>query len=351
MGFTSPGIPAQGQTGTPDDTTWRGDFRQELNWPFSAGTIRMVPYVVGRYTAYSQSADGPGIDRISTAGGVRMTTAFWKVDDSVKSDLFDLQRLRHVIEPSINLYAGAETAERHELLIYDEPIDAAAGITVAQVAINQRWQTKRGGPGKWRSVDVFTLNTEANFFINQPPQRELDPLGFRGIYFFSEPEASLARDSINVDAEWDISDFVIWKGGVSYNMEVRHSPRLKYSVGWRHIGLNFNEIVRQHPWIPAGEDPSPPNTFVFERQDLVQFGAEYELSAKYKIHFANSYDIAQHRNDRSLISLVRHFDRFYMSLSFRVDDFQGENSVLFNIWPEGMEPGGGSQAVRGAFGN
>jgi hypothetical protein len=52
-----------------------------------------------------------------------------------------------------------------------------------------------------------------------------------------------------------------------------------------------------------------------------------------------------------VISLVRHFDRFYMSIGLRVDDFQGENSFLFNIWPEGMEPGKGSQAVRGAFSN
>jgi hypothetical protein len=363
VGFQSPGFPSLGQTGTPDDVTWRGDFLQELNWPFSAGTVRMVPYVMGRYTVYSQSEEGAGVERVSSSAGVRMTTAFWKVDDSVKSDLFDLQRLRHVIEPQLNLYAGAQSQDRQDVLIYDEPIDAVSGITVAQVAINQRWQTKRGGPGRWRSVDVFTLNTEANFFINQPPDRELEPENFRGLFFMSMPEASIPRDSINVDAEWQISDFVIWKGGTEYNMtkgewatanmmlQVKHSPRLHYNVGWRHIGIDLDEVIRRHPWISAAEDPDTGNTLLVERQDLVLFGAEYELSAKYTLQFANSYDVAQHRNDRSIISLVRHFDRFYMSISFRVDDFQGENSVLFNLWPEGMEPGRGSQAVRGAFAN
>src|SRR5258706_1013838 len=200
--------------------------------------------------------------------------------------------MRHVIESSVNLYAGAERTERQDLLIYDESIDGAAGITVAQFEVNQRWQTKRGGPGRWRSVDVFTLNAQANFFINQPPDRELDPVDFRGLFFDSMPEASLARDSVNVDAEWQISDFVIWKGSVVYNMpeaqwataatslQVKHSPRLRYSVGWRHIGLDFSEIVRRHPWIPASEDSDPGNTFIFERQDLLQFGAEDEVSEK-----------------------------------------------------------------------
>src|SRR5258705_124177 len=195
-----------------------------------------------------------------------MTTAFWKVDDTVHSDLFDLQRLRHVIEPQLNFYAGAQSQDREDIFIYDEPIDAVNGITVASVAINQRWQTKRGGPGKWRSVDVFTLNTEANFFINPPPDRELDPENFRGQFFMSQPETSIPRDSLNVDAEWNLSDFVQLTGGVEYNLakgtfatantmlHVDHSPRLRYNMGWRHLGLDFEEVIRRHPWISAAED-------------------------------------------------------------------------------------------------
>ncbi|HEV8377511.1 MAG TPA: LPS assembly protein LptD, partial [Tepidisphaeraceae bacterium] len=363
VGFQSPGIPSLGQTGTPNDVTWRADFQQELNWPFSAGTLRVVPYVIGRYTYYSQTPEGADVERVSSSAGLRITTAFWKVDDTVHSDLFDLQRLRHVIEPVVNFYAGAQSQDRADIYIYDEPIDAVSGITVAQVAINQRWQTKRGGPGRWRSVDVFTLNTEANFFINQPPESELDPENFRGLFFMSMPEASIPRDSINIDAQWQISDAVTLSGGTEYNMtkgewatanamlQVNHSPRLRYNFGWRHIGLDFEEVIRRHPWIPASEDPDNGNTLLVEQQDLILFGAEYELSAKYRLQLANSYDVAQHRNDRSIISLVRHFDRFYMSIGLRVDDYQGENSILFNVWPEGMEPGKGSQAVRGSFSN
>ena len=52
-----PGLPTFGQTGTPTDVTWRGDFRQEVNFPFSFGQFRFVPYVLGRYTVYSESTE------------------------------------------------------------------------------------------------------------------------------------------------------------------------------------------------------------------------------------------------------------------------------------------------------
>src|SRR6185369_15430833 len=103
--------------------------------------------------------------------------------------------------------------------IYDEPIDAVAGITVAQIAINQRWQTKRGGPGRWRSVDFFTLNVEANFFMNKPPDDQLAPAAFRGLYFTSMPEASLPRNGINSDATWRVSDTTAVLADAQYSMD------------------------------------------------------------------------------------------------------------------------------------
>src|SRR2546430_245842 len=86
-----------------------------------------------------------------------MSSAFRKVDDTAHSDLFDIHRLRHVIEPKLNLFAGVENKDRNDVFIYDEPIDQIWDISAVQLALRQRWQTKRGGPGNWRSVDFFAL--------------------------------------------------------------------------------------------------------------------------------------------------------------------------------------------------
>jgi hypothetical protein len=89
------------------------------------------------------------------------------------------------------------------------------------------------------------------------------------------------------------------------------------------------------------------NTFTFEDQELFIFMTDYELSPKYRVQFANAYDFAQNRNDRSTISLIRRFDRYFVSLGFRVDDFEDDTAVFVNVWPEGLAPGGGTQSLRG----
>src|SRR5262249_20197323 len=143
----SPGLASLGTTGVTDDTVYRGDFRQEIDYPITAGQFRMVPYIMGRYTAYSDSPEGGAENRLFMGGGLRMTTAFWKVDDSAESDLFDIHRIRHVIEPQLNLFTSFSTVERDDVFNFEEPVDAINDITGVQLALSQRWQTQRGGAG------------------------------------------------------------------------------------------------------------------------------------------------------------------------------------------------------------
>ncbi len=127
-------------------------------------------------------------------GGVRLTTDFWRVDDAVQSDLFDLHRLRHVVTPEVTLFASGQTVDQNRLYIYDPQRDALNDVQAAQLALRQRWQTKRGGPGKWRSVDFLTLDVYANLFANQPAVRFRDPADFRSVFLQSEPEYSLPAE-------------------------------------------------------------------------------------------------------------------------------------------------------------
>ena len=82
----------------------------------NVGQFKVVPYLLGRYTVYTDSPAGGAKNRFLGGVGARISTAFWKVDDSVESDLFDLHRLRHVIEPEVNLFTSAETVHREQRL-------------------------------------------------------------------------------------------------------------------------------------------------------------------------------------------------------------------------------------------
>lgn len=321
----SPGIPSYATTGADDSTNFRGDFRQELNLPFSAGQFKIVPYVMGRYTGYTDTPDNRSRDRIFVGTGVRVNTAFWKTDDTAKSDLFDIHRLRHVIEPELNLFTSAQTRDQTDFFIYDEPVDAINDVTAMQVALHQRWQTKRGGAGQFRSVDFLSLNIEGNFFFNQPAVGVRNPLGFRGLFFPSLPEASLARNSINTDALWRISDSTALLADAYYNIDeselattsiglaVQRDPRLSYFIGTRYIGQINSTIAT--------------------------VAATYDLSAKYTLAFNQSFNLSDRRSQNSSVTIIRRFDRLIATFTLYYDGINDQSGFRFGLIPEGLGVG------------
>lgn len=328
------GVPgAAGPPDVPEDANLRGDFRQEIDYPVSVGQFRVVPYLFGRYTGYDQAIDGERADRLMGGTGVRFNTQFWKVDNHAHSELFDIHRVRHVIEPEVHLFASATNFNPNELWIYDEPIDKTYGVTAAQLALRQRWQTKRGGPGRLRSVDFFTLNLEANFFGNQPSEAELVPAGFRGLFFRTLPEASVPRDSINANAEWRISDSTIALADAQYNMDqerlatasvgliARRDTRMTYFLGLRYI-----------------EDLN---------SSIGTVAANYELTRKYSVGFQQSYDFRDEGGVYSSINVQRRFDRFFMMFSIYDNSDDDEQGIGFALYPEGLA--GASTQQMGRF--
>jgi hypothetical protein len=103
-----PGIPSLGLVGVTgldgppvvdEDWTFRGDFRQEVDYPVAVGQFRVLPYVMGRYTGYSDSPDGHNVNRGLVGTGVRVNTQFWQVNNNAKSELFDINRTGTLSSP------------------------------------------------------------------------------------------------------------------------------------------------------------------------------------------------------------------------------------------------------------
>lgn len=339
----STGIPSlglAGATGVPDvpeDTTYRGDFRQELDYPFAMGQIKAVPYVVERYTSYSTSPNGLPQNRIFTGAGTRLNTAFWKVNDTAESDLFDIHRVRHVIEPEVNLFTSASTVDEKDVYIYDENVDNINDITAAQLALHQTWQTQRGGPGRWRSVDFLTWNVEGDFFANRPDDPELQPIGFRGLFYDSLPEASIPRNAVNSDAAWRLTDTFMLLADESYNLDennlatasaglaVRRDPRVSYFFGMRYI--------------------QPLDSTIGTAMVI------YQMSKKYQVALSQSYDFSTTGNVDSAIEVTRHFDSFWMSVRVYHDSIDDQSGVAFLLYPEGLAPRTSASAVGNLFNN
>ena len=356
----APGLPAYAYTGDPGSTTFVGDARQEVDVPLHLGAVNVVPYAVGRYTVYSQGA-GPAAppatfippeprpdpnvrrvpgsvatasdqNRLLGAVGVRMTTDLWRVDDSVQSDLLDLHRIRHVISPELTLFASGQTVDQDKVFIYDPSRDALNDVQAAQIAVRQRWQTKRGGAGHWRSADVLTLDLYANLFANQPAVRFRDPADFRSVFLSSEPEFSLPRNTANAEATWRISDTTALLGAVVQNLDenklataniglaVIRGDRLNYFLGTRYIAdLNSNVATLE---------------------------VNYQLDRKYTILASEQVDLAQSRNVDYSATLVRRFDTFVASVNVYYNQSTNDSGFGFNLSPNGLARSVGSGQLQ-----
>ncbi len=339
----SPGIPSYGYTGTEDGYVTRGDFRQQIDYPIDAGEYKIVPYIMGRYTGYSDSPANGAENRLMGGVGMKITTAFWNIDNTAESDFWDIHRTRHVVEPELHLFASAATVGREDLYIYDETIDGVNDIAAASFFVRQRWQTKRGGPGRWRNVDYLGLNLGVIAFANTPDEPanadrlafpgddKLGPAtaeGFRGLFFNSTPEASIPRSSIVGDALWRVSDSTILLSDFAWNIEqqslatvsagmlVGRGDRVNYYTGVRYIGQLDSTIA--------------------------SFTASYQLTSKYAINFGASVDLSNTQSKGGTITVVRRFDRFSLALRAYYDATEDQGGFEFALYPEGLSGGVGS---------
>ncbi|HEX8915648.1 MAG TPA: LPS assembly protein LptD [Humisphaera sp.] len=335
VGAINTGLPSLGTTGVTDDTVWRGDFRQEVTFPFSAGPLRVVPYVMGRYTAYTDSPEHGTVHRLFGGVGARVSTAFWKVDDLAESELFDIHRLRHVIEPQVNVFTSASTYDRNDVFVYDERVDSINDVSAVQFGVQQRWQTYRGGPGRWRSVDFLTLNVEAVLFANQPNDAALNPRGFRGLFFNSLPEASVPRNAINADLTWRVADTTAILADVSWNADrsklatasvgivAQRDERLSYYVGTRYI----DEI----------------------NSNITTVAIDYQLSSKYNLSIAQAFDFGLGENVVSSVGVIRKFDTFFLVLRAFHNETTDQSGVSFNITPRWLKASADTDVLNSAL--
>jgi hypothetical protein len=316
----------------------RGDTRQEIDMPLALGDLKVTPYATGRVTAWdnafpdTQSGD---TTRIWGSTGIRSSVEFWRVYSDVDSTFWDVHQLRHIIEPQFNVFATGTDQDRNDLQPFDRDVEGISRASGFSLDLNQKWQTKRGGPGHWRNVDWVTLNIQWNQFYDRDRADNLAdnnvPLFFpqsplRGFYFASRPELSLVQNSIAVDGTWRIGERTRFIGELNHNTQdqrleqaaagvaVDQTDTLSYFFGNRYVrALGTDE------WT---------------------IGADYRISRKYEIVASEDYDFALNKNILSSFTLMRKLPRFNTAITVVYDADNADTTVEFTAWPEGV-PGFG----------
>ncbi len=210
--------------GYNESVVFRFDTRQELSAHADLAGIIVNPFVVGRLTAWDDDFDefAPAAAdenvRLWGAIGARASTTLVRIDDDVASRTFDLHRLRHIIVPSVTLWHAGTTIDHAHLPAYDSDVESIAEGSALKLAVEQAFQTQRGGPGRNRSVDVLKLDTALVLASG-----DTDPDSPIGRFFDSRPELSNLGDFAQVDAVWQATEVFAVTGSAVYDLD-RHGP-------------------------------------------------------------------------------------------------------------------------------
>jgi len=331
-----------------------GSTRNEIDMPIAIGGTKLVPFVAG--TAAYEDGSGFWTDIDGTAGerkddvflgetGIRASPqSYWKVFPDVKSRLWDLNQLRHIISPHLTAVGFAES---------DPVIEQR---DVVNVGISQRLQTKRGSGTKERTVDWMRLDTDITW-VNEPGDTSAGPDRF----IWNKPFIPLVdrinpqqdrrssniygptRNSFCADYSWRLSDtFAIlsdmnfdMQSGVVQQFNVGFShlrwPNLSYYIGSRY--LRRVEIL----------DEKGSNVFTF--------AATYIIDPRYTVVFSQQFDFECGANVRSDITLIRRYHRIYWGITYSADESLDSHAIVFSIWPEGVpEMGIGPRRYMGLGG-
>ena len=309
----------------------RLDTRNEVDWPNHFGPVNVVPYAVGRVTYWSDAPDAGWMGRPDEGEncrqygqlGIRSNMHFWRVYNDVHSRVWDIDGIKHVITPEVLAFIGesAHGVGPGDLYPMDPDIEQHLGRkSGGALTVRQLWQTKRGEGENRRTVDWMRLAVTGAFF----DEGDFDSPPSDGRFFFSRPEYSIARNAINYDYQWSISDSTTFladgnydtdrgiMGRWNFGLAVQRDPRLRYYLGIRRI---------------ADLDSA-----------IATVGASYQINEKYTVsgffQFDGDYNSGQTLG--SSVSLIRKFPRWYLGTTFVTDKRTGDIGLYVTVWPEGV---------------
>jgi hypothetical protein len=346
------------QHGFLNNDVARADSRHELDMPLEVGDLKLTPYVTGRVTAWDDGfASTEHIDttnfhendgnttRLWGSGGVRSSMEFWKVYSDIDSTFWDVHQIRHVIEPQFNVFATGATQSRNDLQPFDRDVEGISRASGTSLALDQKWQTKRGGPGHWRNVDWLTLNVQWNNFWDKERAGSFyyPTIPQRGFYFASRPELSLVQNSLAMDGAWRVGEHVRLLAEANYDttdnrlsqgaagIAIDQTSSLSYFIGNRYVEIPAFGFRSSSASGAAGRTSIPGYT-----SDEWTVAMDYQLTRKYELVASESYDFALGENILSSFTIVRKLPRFVTSITVTYDANQADTIVSFSAYPEGL---------------
>ncbi|MHC4406212.1 MAG: organic solvent tolerance protein OstA, partial [Planctomycetota bacterium] len=324
--------------------------RHEVDWPVLLGPVKVVPYALGEFAHWGADRAGNELQRFYGQAGIRASVPVWKVDPTIRSTLWNLHGLAHKVVFDAELSFADANRDLGLLPLYD-PLDdnsiesfrrrfqpgiaglpqlderfyavrtgmagwvtapsteIAEDLVALRLGARQRWQTKRGTPGRRRIVDWAVLDTHAVIFPDKDRDNFGKPVGL-----------------VDYDFRWHVGDrltllsegaFDFFDEGqqiVSFGGFLSRPPR-----GSLYAGIHFLE----------GPFSS----------EVLSLSYSYRMSEKWISSFGMSVDLGDQGNIGQNFSLTRIGESLLISLGANVDASRDNVGVHLAIEPRFLPKG------------
>ena len=317
--------------------------RQEIDYPFQAGPVKIVPYMLGELAHWGEDRTGDDLQRAYGQVGLRASIPAWRVDRDVQSVLWNVNGLAHKVVFDAE-FAMTDVSQNMDQLPLYEPLDdnsieafrrrfvpntfaggvppqfderayavrtgmagwvTAPSMEVAEdlmafrLGMRNRWQTKRGGAGHERIIDWVTLDT--NFVLFPKPERDN----------FGE-----VLGLLDYDFRWQVGDRVAL-----------------LSSGAFDFFQDGQEVITVGVFLDR-----PPRGSIYAGLRLLQgpidnavmaFSYNYRMSPKWISSLSMTIDLKGQGNIGENIQITRIGESFLVSAGFNVDS--SKDNVGFNL--------------------
>jgi len=309
--------------GLTGERVFRFDTRHEMSAQLAVGPFDVTPFTVGRLTAWDNQFDAFSPDeddnvRLWGAFGTHIGTTIQRVNNLVESKTFDLHRMRHVIRPGVTLWHAGTTIDRTSLPVYDQDVESIAEGSAIRLGVDQTWQTQRGGPGRWRSVDVFKLKSDIVLVSDDVDQPS--PIGR---FYEDRPERSNLGNFGVLEGSWQVTDATALIAGTTYDFDL-NQPAVTVLGG-----------IVQHT--PAFTTTGELRYLNVEDATFLSGRAAYQLTRTYEISAAAVYDSDRRQFQRVGADVTRLFANLSVGFGLAYNVISQETSFSFSVTPQGVQ--------------
>jgi len=348
----SPLDPAQAavtQTPLPGEADAQGiiaSTRQEVAMPLELGPMKLVPFLSGEASHYGEDITGESLTRLIGQAGIRTSLPMWRIDPNVHSSLLNVNGLAHKIEFTGEYFYADSNTDFEQLPLYDRLDDNAQeefrrrfiftnfngllpdrfdprtfalrngmqrmvtnpseviadDLMQARLGLHQRWQTKRGLPGRERIVDLLRFDVDTMIFPDAGRDNFGETMG-PTTYDFRYHVGD--RVTLLSDGYADFFD----TGLRSISAGIRSS---RPGLGDVYIG------------VMSLEGPISSN--------VVRSSYDYRLNEKWIVSANNTYDFGSAGNVGQNIALTRIGESFLLRVGLDID--RGRDNVGVSIMLE-----------------